>query len=155
MENIKYYLYQSGKLQGPLDVQQIEQMKTSGKIKQYTWIINNKDNVWEAVEPVPLENPFLMTQAHLENRELSGSFLFMKKPFLGIVQGIHAYGIELLITHDQNQISGIPLGHLLNLNLVDETHEKWINTKMSFQNLEKTKSGTLIRLNWHSRPIQF
>jgi hypothetical protein len=149
-----YYLFKAGKITGPLNHEKVEGMRASGDLLKYSWMIDEETQKWQPIDTIPNENPFTATKEVLGEREISGSFFYMKKPYLGTVKGIHSFGLELLVDHDVSRISGMSPNTVLHLNLVDETNEQWVNTQVSFQSQESSKQGTLLRFGWVSGPAK-
>ena len=79
----------------------------------------------------------------------------MKKPYLGIVKGIHSFGLELLIqaTPTLRRSLGIQPESVLQLNLADETNGNAVNAKVVFQSCEDHAEGILLRLGWLTAPV--
>lgn len=156
-EVMNYYLFKSGKILGPIPKEKLEQLKLSGELLHYTWIIEERNQQWVPVDPMPKENPFQVTEKVLGERVISGSLTLFKNPLVGLVKGIHSFGLELLISAEEavnTRLNLIKQPIPVDMNLLDETHEKWLNAKMIFQSAEKNQDGILIRFGWASTPVQ-
>ena len=53
MDAGKFYLSREGKTLGPYTESQLKEMKTSGKIWEYSWFWDSKTPSWTAVHPMP------------------------------------------------------------------------------------------------------
>jgi len=147
----QYYLFKSGLLVGPVTPEKIEALRASGEINKYSWIMDDVNQAWQPVIAMPSENPFQKTKEVLQARDLSGSFVFSKKPYLGMVKGIHSFGVELLL-EVKTRLAGLNPETVLQLNLVDETNAHWVNTKVVFQSAEERIDGLLLRFGWQGVP---
>ena len=150
----QYYLFKSGTLVGPITEEKLKQLQTSGEILRYSWIINNNEQTWAPITSSPAENPFQSTQKTLGARDLSGVFVFMNRPYLGIVKGIHSFGVEVLLKERDLKSNSIPADTVLQLNLADETHGNAVNTQVIFQSMENHVEGVILRLGWATAPVQ-
>ena len=117
-------------------------------------MIDESNQKWHPVDAQPTENPFTATKETLGERVVSATFLYMKRPFIGLVKGIHSYGLEIIVDHDINKILGMSPNTVIQLNLVDETNEQWINTKVVFQSQEQTKLSVILRFGWLEGPVK-
>lgn len=151
-----YYLFKAGKMVGPITEAKYSQMSLSGELLNYSWIIEEKNQQWIPVDPIPLENPFQATQKALGKRTITGTFMHFKNPLMGLVKGIHSYGLELFLDHEQarkSKMGGLKNNTLIQMNLLDETNEQWINADVLFQNAEQTENGLLLRFGWSALPV--
>ena len=145
----RYYLFKSGKLTGPLSQSKIEEMRSNGKILTYSWMMDETTQTWSPIEGMPTENPFQASLQTLKERILSGAFQHRGKALSGIVKGMHSFGLEILMPKESRDWNGLSTSAPLLLNLVDETHLKTSNAKVTFQAAEATSEGTLLRFSWH------
>lgn len=147
----QFYLFKSGLMVGPVTPQKLEALRANGEINQYSWIMDDINQTWQPVIHMPGENPFLQTKNTLQARDLSGSFIFSKRPYLGMVKGIHSFGIEIMMDL-KTRVAGLNPETILQLNLLDETHKQWVNTKVVFQSAEEQSEGLLLRFGWVNAP---
>jgi hypothetical protein len=150
----RYYLFKAGQLHGPIAQQRLDDLRSTGELLRYSWIMNESEQTWTPVEPAPRENPFNSTQKTLNSRDFSGAFVFGKHPYLGEVKGIHSFGLELLVPQTHTKIAGLLPNTVLQLNLADETHDQAINTEVVFQQAEEQGNGVLLRFGWVHGPAQ-
>jgi hypothetical protein len=148
----QFYLFKSGLMVGPVTPEKLEALRASGEISKYSWIMDDINQTWQPVITQPNENPFQRTQEVLKARDLSGTFVFSKKPYMGMVKGIHSFGIELVMTLKTLRIAGLKADTVLQLNLLDETNAQWVNTKVVFQSAEEQADGLLLRFGWLNAP---
>ena len=148
----QFYLFKSGLMVGPVTPEKLEALRTSGELSKYSWIMDDVNQTWQPVISQPNENPFQRTQEVLKARDLSGTFVFSKKPYMGMVKGIHSFGIELVMTLKSLRVSGLKPDTVLQLNLLDETNAQWVNTKVVFQSAEEQADGLLLRFGWLNAP---
>ena len=137
---------------GPVTPEKLEALRASGEISKYSWIMDDVNQTWQPVTGMPGENPFQKTQEVLQARDLSGSFVFSKKPYLGMVKGIHSFGIELIMNIKNLRVSGLKPDTVLQLNLADETNSQWVNTQVVFQSAEDHDDGVILRFGWLNAP---
>jgi hypothetical protein len=154
-----YYLFKAGKMVGPLNERRIDAMRKSGEILQFSWIIDQAKQQWSPVDTIPHENPFLATKEAMGERVISGAFLWLTKPYVGLVKGIHSFGLELFVDKKTLGTSswknvGLNQNSSVHLNLVDETHAKWLNAKVVFQTMEEQSDGLLLRFGWLDEPVK-
>ena len=145
----RYYLFKSGKLTGPLSQSKIEEMRSTGKLLQYSWMMDETTQSWSPIEGMPTENPFQASLQTLKERILSGAFQHRGKALSGVVRGMHSFGLVILLPRESRDWNGLSTTTPLTLNLVDETHLKTSNAKVTFQAAETTADGTLLRFSWH------
>ena len=155
----QYYLYKAGKIVGPVSEQRLESMRKSGEMMNFSWMIDQENQEWKSIDPVPLENPFAVSKEAIGERVISGAFLWLTRPYVGLVKGIHSFGLELLI--DKATLAsgswknvGLSSNSPVQLNLVDETHAQWVNTKVIFQTVEEQSEGLLLRFGWLDAPVR-
>ena len=146
----RYYLFRAGNLIGPVSAQKIDNLRRSKEISQYSWIMDEEHQRWAPVDEMPHENPFQATLSHLKERTLSGALLNRNQTFSGIIQGIHSFGLELLIAGKKTFSVALQSAHLLNL--IDETNLKSTNAEVIYQGQEKTADGLLLRFTWRDSP---
>ncbi len=150
----RYYLYKDGSLLGPLNEDQLNALKVSKKINQYSWIIDEAKQSWSPITAAPSENPFQMTEKAIGKSELTGAFVFMKQPFLGVIQGIHSFGVELLVKQTALKSLSLIPESIIRLNLADETNSKEFHTQVKYQGSERHPEGILLRFGWMSALAQ-
>ncbi len=148
----QFYLFKSGLMVGPVTTEKLESLRSSGELSKYSWIMDDVNQTWQPVITMPGENPFQTTKDTLKARDLSGSFVFSKHPYLGMVKGIHSFGIELLMNLKVSRIAGLKTDTVLQLNLVDETNAQWVNARVVFQSAEEQADGLLLRFGWVNAP---
>jgi hypothetical protein len=154
MSVAKYYLYKAGNIVGPISEERLQLIKNNNEILNYTWVIDSAEQKWSFTDPMPKENPFQATQATVKNRELSGAFLFAGEAFLGTIQGIHAYGVELRMQdHDLRSLK-LVTDTVVPLNFTDETNDQSVTTPVRFQNAERQDDDIIVRFAWLSTPVQ-
>jgi hypothetical protein len=160
MSNLNhYYLYKAGKMVGPITELRLDAMRRSGEILHYSWIIDQLQQEWSPVDHVPHENPFLATKEAIGERVISGAFLWLTRPYIGLVKGIHSFGLELFVDKASLGTSswknvGLSMNSAVQLNLVDETHAQWLNAKVVFQTMEEQGDGLLLRFGWSDAPVR-
>ena len=148
----RYYLFKAGRLTGPLSASKIEEMRADGKLDQYSWMMDEASQAWTPIEGMPKENPFQSSLQTLKERTLSGAFIHRGKALAGVIKGMHAFGLEILLPKESREWNGLSTTAAMLLNLVDETHLKSSNTKVIFQSAEPTPEGTLLRFSWQDSP---
>jgi len=148
----RYYLFKAGKLTGPLSSSKVEELRSSGKLSHYSWMMDESTQTWSPIETMPTENPFQASLQTLKERILSGAFQHRGKALTGIVKGMHSFGLEILMPKESREWNGLSTSSPVVLNLVDETHLKASNTKVTFQSAEPTSEGTVLRFSWHDAP---
>ena len=149
-----FYLFKSGTLVGPVSEEKLSQLRSSGELQRYSWIIDDTHQTWAPVISIPTENPFEASRERMSERHLSGAFIFMNKPYLGLVKGMHSFGVEVLLCEPGFKTNSIPANTVLHLNLADETNENAVNAKVIFQSAENHSEGTILRLGWFTAPVQ-
>jgi hypothetical protein len=112
-------------------------------------MMDETTQTWSPIEGMPTENPFQASLQTLKERILSGAFQHRGKALSGIVKGMHSFGLEILMPKESRDWNGLSTSAPLLLNLVDETHLKTSNAKVTFQAAEATSEGTLLRFSWH------
>lgn len=152
-----YYLFKSGKIVGPVSQSKFDSLTASGEILNYSWLIEENNQQWMPIDAMPSENPFQATQKTLGKRTVTGTFMHFRNPLMGLVKGIHSYGLELFLDHEQarkSKIGGLKANSTVQINLLDETNEQYINTEVLFQNAEPTEQGMILRFGWSALPVQ-
>ncbi len=127
-------------------------MRSTGKLLQYAWMMDETSQTWSPIEGMPMENPFQASLQTLKERIMSGAFHHRGRALSGVIKGMHSFGLEILIPKESKDWAGISGSTPLTLNLVDETHLKTTNAKVTFQAAEVTADGTLLRFSWHEAP---
>jgi hypothetical protein len=62
-----YFVAKNREIFGPISTSELEGMKKSGQLANYSWICKDGDTAWSAIDPAPDTMPFdLMTEAHTE-----------------------------------------------------------------------------------------
>jgi|GEM_PF-2145969 len=148
----RYYLFKAGKLTGPISQSKIEELRSTGKLLQYSWIMDETTQSWSPIEGMPKENPFQASLQTLKERILSGAFHHRGKALTGVVKGMHSFGLEILMPRESREWNGLSTTLPMTLNLVDETHLKTSNAKVTFQAAEATGEGTILRFSWIDSP---
>jgi hypothetical protein len=148
----QYYLFKAGLMVGPVGPEKLESLRASGELAKYSWIMDDLNQTWQPVITMPGENPFQKTQEVLNSRDLSGTFVFSKKPYLGMVKGIHSFGIELIMDVKNLRIAGLKPDSVLQMNLADETNAQCVNAQVVFQSAEDHAEGVLLRFGWLNAP---
>lgn len=151
----KYYLYQNGKMVGPISQVKFDALKQNGEILHYSWYMDSVDQKWHSVDPKPEENPFTRTQESIGNRELTGTILSKINAFSGKILGMHSFGLEILLPHVQARRLGFKADEKVPLNLVDLANNEYMHVEGVFQSAEAQEGGLLVRLAWAEAPAQF
>ncbi len=149
----RIYLFKAGKLFGPLHETKIDQMKESGELKDYSWMMNEANQTWVPIEAMPSDNPFQESLKSLHDRSISGIFIHRGHAHSGIVTKMHSFGIELWVPFNEGARPGLSPQTSILMNLVDETHLKTSNAGMVFQTAVKSEDGVLLHFGWENGPV--
>jgi hypothetical protein len=157
------YLARLGKVHGPFTENEIENLISSGKMEQYTWIWDTKTSKWKALDPAPA--PLLLSENTPLNEGSAPSTALSATDartiraichdFQSLVSGsltqITETGCELLST----DLCGSPqftLQSRLILNLLNEKTGQAMNVKAKLLRVSRLKGAWSYQLRWDHCP---
>lgn len=150
---MQYYLYQPGQIDGPFNSNRLEDLKKSGKLRQYHWMIDSESQIWKSISDAPTENPFETAQRTMRGRLLSGAFILANEAYSGRITNLSSFGIELVIPQFRKFLRGINQSRALMLNICDETNQVFVNVRAQLHSQSQTEEGLILKFNWENQGV--
>jgi len=144
----RFYLYKQGRLTGPHTEITLQHLRESGELGSFTWMIDEKEQLWKPIDPSPSQNPFQVNAVSSQKDTLSGAFVHRGFPIIGSITRIDAFGIELSIAPETSRTQIPTRDSLLQLNVVNEQSLHSGNYPVLFENLICSEDRLNLRFSW-------
>lgn len=156
-----YYLAKSGKVSGPFDAHQFEQLKRSGEIDQYSWYWEPKSDQWTPIDPPPLNAPVNAANSttkksrkittHLQHFEVI--CYDYKELASGKLRTVSEFGCEIIIPITEGHLSPIFSERApLLLNVLDEKSNQAMDVPANVNSISREGMHWVYRVRWNTLP---
>jgi GYF domain 2 len=144
------YLGKRGKISGPFSAEDLERLRSSGEISNYTYLWNEESRSWtnlEAPPPPPLGTKrAASSQRGWEAICSSGGHLLS-----GRVENVSPEGCDLVVSHGSDS-PDLAQASALILNVLDPAKKRAMNVKATLSGVYRHDGKWVYRLDWPSAP---
>lgn len=147
------FLGKRGAITGPISVKELENLKLSGKIDDFTYIWDWETTAWRALDPLP-PPPKGLTLVSTELLPWTGIEAIchnFSQVISGNIANVSDFGCDL-ITKDSSDSPRLGLQSNLVLNVIDPKKDRAMNVPASLSDVTRKDGLWIYHLRWTAIP---
>lgn len=147
------YLGRGGRVYGPFTDEEIERLRLSAEIENYTYLWDEQSSQWRNIDPAP---PHPGTEDHESSHALAnfgGEAIChnSKDMVAGQLENVGEGGCDL-VSSDLSESPRLAVNSSLVLNVMDQTHRVAVNVRARLVESTRRAGKWVYRIRWARRP---
>jgi hypothetical protein len=144
------YLGKRGKISGPFTEEDLERLRSSGDIANYTYLWDGTSQAWTNVEPPP-PAPVGASRSSSSKKGWEAICSSGDHIVSGRVENVGPGGCDLIASHSSDSPELTEASHLV-VNVLDPAKKRAMNVKATLSGVYRHEGKWVYRLGWLSAP---